>query len=161
MGEIFKGRWIEIVLNWNTRETLSAGCALHMRCALDSAQPVRVVGRDSNELGVWIGCSQFDKCSRVKHIKEVFLYLFTLSKLPKAEILITMFSNFHSRTVHRGIIKVFTPNDAQVFDMYMSYRWRESYNTVRFVTSSQRGLTCVGAECGKEGGGPYIRRGAD
>ena len=24
--------------------------------------------------------------------------------------------------------------------------------TVRFVTSSQRGLTCVGAECGKEGG---------
>ena len=124
-----------------------------MRCALGSAQPVRVVGRDSNELGVWIGCSQFDKCSRVKHIKEVFLYLFTLSKLSKAEILITMFSNFHSRTVHRGIIKVFTPNDAQVFDMYMSYRWRESYNTVRFVTSSQRGLTCVGAECGKEGGG--------
>jgi len=38
------------------------------------------------------------------------------------------------------------------FDMYMSYRWRESFNTVRFVTSSQRGLTCVGAECGKEGG---------
>jgi len=26
-------------------------------------------------------------------------------------------------------------------------------STVRFVTSSQRGLTCVGAECGKEGGG--------
>ena len=25
-------------------------------------------------------------------------------------------------------------------------------STVRFVTSSQRGLTCVGAECGKEGG---------
>jgi len=49
------------------------------------------------------------------------------------------------------------------FDMYMSYRWRESFNTVRFVTSSQRGLTCVGAECRKEGGGdgPYIRRGAD
>ena len=39
-----------------------------------------------------------------------------------------------------------------VIDMYMSYRWRESFNTVRFVTSSQRGLTCVGAECGKEGG---------
>jgi len=37
-------------------------------------------------------------------------------------------------------------------------------STVRFVTSSQRGLTCVGAECGKErggGDGPYIRRGAD
>ena len=45
----------------------------------------------------------------------------------------------------------------------MSYRWREPFNTVRFVTSSQRGLTCVGAECRKEGGGdgPYIRRGAD
>ena len=26
-------------------------------------------------------------------------------------------------------------------------------STVRFVTSSQQGLTCVGAECGKEGGG--------
>jgi len=39
------------------------------------------------------------------------------------------------------------------FDMYMSYRWRESFNTVRFVTSSQWGLTRVGAECGKEGGG--------
>ena len=51
----------------------------------------------------------------------------------------------------------------QTVDMYMSYRWLESFNTVRFVTSSQRGLTCVGAECGKEGGGdgPYIRRGAD
>ena len=47
-------------------------------------------------------------------------------------------------------------------DMYMSYRWPESFNTVRFVTSSQRGLTSVGAECAKEGGdGPYIRRGAD
>ena len=36
-------------------------------------------------------------------------------------------------------------------------------STVTFVTSSQRGLTCVGAECGKEGGGdgPYIRRGAE
>ena len=38
-------------------------------------------------------------------------------------------------------------------DVYMSYRWHESFNTVRSVTSSQRGLTCVGAECGKEGGG--------
>jgi len=37
-------------------------------------------------------------------------------------------------------------------DMYMSYRWCESFNTVRFVTSSQQGLTSVGAECGKEGG---------
>jgi len=39
--------------------------------------------------------------------------------------------------------------------MYMSYRWRESFNTVnrqiRDVITT--GLTCVGAECGKEGGG--------
>ena len=40
--------------------------------------------------------------------------------------------------------------------MYMSYRWRESFNTVRFVTSSQRRLTCVGAECGKGGGMDHI-----
>jgi len=39
-----------------------------------------------------------------------------------------------------------------VIDMYMSYRWRESFNTVRFVTSSQRGLTC-GRRMRKGGGG--------
>ena len=44
-------------------------------------------------------------------------------------------------------------NLASHIDMYMSYCWRESFNTIRFVMSSQRGLTCVGAECGKEGGG--------
>jgi len=36
-------------------------------------------------------------------------------------------------------------------DMYMSYRWRESFNTVRFVTSSQRGLMC-GRRMRKGGG---------
>jgi len=39
--------------------------------------------------------------------------------------------------------------------MYMSYRWRESFNTanrqIRDVITTGI-LTCVGAECGKEGG---------
>ena len=49
--------------------------------------------------------------------------------------------------------------------MYMSYRWRESFNTVnRQIRDVITTGIDMGAECGKEGGGgngPYIRRGAD
>ena len=37
--------------------------------------------------------------------------------------------------------------------MYMSYRWRESFNTSDSWRHHNGGLACVGAECGKEGGG--------
>ena len=64
---------------------------------------------------------------------------------------------FHCYTVHVALI----------IDMYMSYRWRENFNTVR--SPSDRDVITTGIDMcwrrmrkgGGGGDGPYIRRGAD
>ena len=47
--------------------------------------------------------------------------------------------------------------------MYMSYRWRESFNTVNRQIRDviKTGIDMCGRRMRKGGGGPYIRRGAD